>query len=458
MVTSESVETMRTLAEQVIPVAGILERKTPVAEFLLFGYGSTPTSYGPVHLTPESALECMRRYEEDTRNRDGYLDIDVAHLSQTDSPDPSAHLSVGKFRLDLRDDGIWVTGLEYTSEMFEAISDQRIKYYSPVILTTAKNEIIRIAQLAVTNFPAMKTARPLALSEKQEIKMPETSEIVSSDKALKPQLRGDLQTALVLQQSGISDERKIQLEDRGVLAVVDAIRRAVSDTLGYNAHIEDIFPDYVIIGMDPRGSELYEVYKQIPYRLETNRVVLGMPVEVRKSWTPVAEMEAMLSAKSRSEELNTLLLTATGKTALSSAIAEIDRLKSLELDHKKLSARALELEVKAFEAEKSVILSEAKKAGTWTNKLEALALKAATNARKLSEDPAQAMREVFEAAPVVISPVQEAPQKIELSDHSAGRLNADELESCETLSRQMGIALETVKTQFLSDRRRLLAR
>ena len=449
-----SVEIARTLSEQAIPVAGILERKTPVSEFLLFGYGVTQTAYGPVNLTAASALECIRRYQEDTANRDGYLDIDIAHLSQTDIPDPSAHMSVGKFKLELRDDGLWVTALEYTPEIFEAIAEQKIKYYSPVILTDSDNVIVRILQLAVTNIPAMKTARPLALTEKQELKMPENTDIT-----LKAQTRSDLTLALSVKQADIPPERKIQLEDRGVMAVVDAICRAVQSMLGYEAHIEDIFPDYVIIGVDPRGADLFESYKRIPYSLEKDRVVLGSPVEVRKSWTPVAEMESMLSAKARSEELNTLLLTATGKTALSSAIAEIDRLKSLELDHKKLSARALELEIKAFEAEKSVILSDAKKAGTWTTKLEALALKAATNARKLSEDPAQAMREVFDAAPVVISPVQEAPQKVELSDHSAsGRLSSEELERCEALSRQTGISLDAVKTQFLSDRRRLLAR
>lgn len=144
--------------------AGMTGRKTPVREFLLFPWGENVTTHGILQFDKDCAAQLMDKYRAYTERRDGWLDIDIAHLSQTNDDEPMAHVSAGKFRTETREDGQWVTDLTYTPEVFELVANEELKYYSPVVMFDDKSRITELQQMALTNIPAMYNAQPLALS------------------------------------------------------------------------------------------------------------------------------------------------------------------------------------------------------------------------------------------------------------------------------------------------------
>lgn len=155
----------RHLKDVAIPLsADTTGRRTPVREFLLFPWGRIETTQGPLHFDEAAAAELMARYASYTCNRDGWLDIDIAHLSRTDVPDLEAHVSAGKFKTETRADGQWATDLTYLPDIYEAIANEKIKYYSPVVCFDADLRITELQQLGLTNIPSMHIVQPLALS------------------------------------------------------------------------------------------------------------------------------------------------------------------------------------------------------------------------------------------------------------------------------------------------------
>lgn len=394
--------------------AGVLERKTPRAEFLLFPFGTVPTAYGELYFDPEAGQSVLKCYSEMTANREGWLDIDIAHLSQTDIPEMSAHLSAGRFKIALRPDGLWVTNVEYTPEAYEAVATQKLKYYSPVINYDGKRRIVELLQLGLTNIPAMKNAQPLALSQRGGKTM-------------------EFNPLALLSLAGQHNVNKLSLEMPELQGLVNALMDALYARFPFSVHLEEVYPEYAVVGVyeaSAPGALHPEHYYKVPYAVVDGVVQLQSPVEVRKIWQEASEPE-MLSAMN----------------ALRSRIKDLESSGSEMLSRKEhehtvlaLQSRIKDLEAKTFDAEVQISLSAAKQSGRWTAPLEKLALRNAERARRMGEDPIEAYREIWEAAPVVVAQVQlqtapvvpnaqrmhpEDEQKFRAVARSAGR-NEDE--------------------------------
>lgn len=558
-------------AEQVRLSADTTGNKTPLREFLLLPWGKIDTTQGTLQFTRKGAQEVLRRYQSYTRNRDGYLDIDIAHLSQTDIPGIEAHSSAGKFRIELRNDGLWATDIAYTPDAYSAVADERLKYYSPVVMHGKDGEIVELQQLALTNIPSMHIVQPLALSitakrtwpvdtsgawDKDEADSRVRKHCGSKDGSLegvdlkeyaqfwayvddpeKPStwkgLIGDIREgkqtivrravqalagAIQGARGGLNipeaelpklkslieyyykswgddapwksenstgghrmaklhrlaflsiafsnlGERPALLEDKSSMmdlfkAVSGALYREMPE-----AHLEDIYDDHMIVGIPSKAAALGESYMKVPYAVKDGKVALGEAVKVVKQWAADGEKvteEAMKEEASRMsarvKQVEQMLLTATGKASVSAAIGEVERLRGSEESSKALSARLERLEARNFDVERVSILSDAKRSGKWTAGLEKLALSNADRARKLGEDPVGAMREVFDSAPVSVSP--EVVVQLETRNpagSSPNALSAEEEAICKEMSARTGLSLEEYKAAFSANRRMLRA-
>lgn len=438
------------------------QRKTPLKSFRLFAYGDVPTTKGALLFDEQGAIRVMAFYEAYTSAREGWLDIDVAHLSQGDDPDPQAHKSAGKFRLDLREDGLWAKDVTYAPEFFEAVAEERFRSYSPVVEYDEDRRICAVLQLALTNIPAMHGATPLALSVRGAMS-PQGRKIMSG------RFNPLVLTALCLAAS--TEVAKVSLEaDKEAMAdkpAMDALFRALADAVYASApgcHLEEVYEDHVVVGC-PRemgGGVIGEKYMRIPYAVEGGKVKMGTGIAVVKRFIPSERAdagereesmkEAMSASLARASEIERQLLAATGARSVSAAIAQIEQLR--QHGGPEVTKRLEALERESFSARRTVLLDGAKRAGKWTAGLEKQADRTADRARKLGEDPIAAMQELFDHAPVVVAPGQERQLQALSAAGSADGLTLEEQAICEEQAKRLGVELKTYTAQFLSNRKR----
>lgn len=434
-----SSKTMRFDSLAAIPVraAGTTTRKTPIREFLLFPWGDIDTCYGTFRFDKEAAAQLMATYAARTERRDGWLDIDYAHLSQSNNDEPAAHVSAGRFRTETRSDGQWVTELTYTPEAYELVATEAFRYYSPVVGTDGDHKIVELLQLALTNIPAMYNAQPLALSDKRkkDVIMPTTTTRKFSRPAMAlVQLEARRNASLKLSDA---DKAVLEAEKPHMFALFNALFGALMETYP-EAHMEEVYEDHVIVGTPPRQGEAFEGYAKIPYSVQPDGMVsLGTPIQVVKKFvakSPQTSAEAdgyeeagdegqkmeQLSQRLRTTEQ--MLFTATGKKSVSAAIGEIERLKTS--GGKDLAEKVARLEAQSFAGQRAVLLSDAKKAGKWTAGLEREWDRTVERAKKLGEDPVVALSEAIDSAPVSTHPGRETQPEPDHNGDSGGQLMA----------------------------------
>lgn len=461
--------------------AGTTGRKTPVREFLIFPWGDIRTTQGTFTFDEECAKLLMERYRDSTERRDGWLDIDIAHLSQTNDDEPMAHISAGRFRTETRQDGQWVTDLTYTTDAYELVATEKFKYYSPVIGYDKDNRLIAISQLALTNIPSMYNAQPLALSDKSTsrkgILMSQTSSASKYGSFSRPAMAVvclDARKARLEASPAMIKKEAVEAAKPHMMRLFQAMCEALADAYP-DAHLEEVYEDHAVIGMPSKRGAAFESYAKVPYDVkEDGAVGLGEAINVVKKFIPIeARMSAeeegyephdgddsakMEQLSQRLKNTEQMLLSATGKKTVSAAIGEIERLKTS--GGKDLAEKVARLEARSFEAEKTVLLSEAKKSGKWTAKLEALSLSNAERARRLGDDPIEAMRETFDAAPVSVHPGRETPPQHESSMQPDGQLSlsAAERQELEADAKRYGQPVDTYIQSFLSNRKMLSRR
>lgn len=544
-----------------VPVvaAGIADRKTPVRQFRLFPYGVSKTTKGDMELTQESALEVMRRYQEYTGGpRGGWLDIDIAHLSQTNEDNVNAHVSAGRFRLELRDDGLWVTDITYTPDVYEGVASEKWRYYSPVVNYDDSRAVVEVLQLALTNIPAMYGTHPLALSTSthqswpvddgawdqgeadkrvraycgsqdgsldgvdlkryakffayvDDPKLPSTWKGMIGDirngkpvivKRAVQALAGSIQGArgkaiqvpadelpklkalvasyykqwdatvpwakenqsmkfsrivmLSLLADKTFESSPELLESKpGVKHILEAIWSATCAAYP-GSHLEDIYDGYAVLGME--GPGIVEKYMKVPFELKDGVVILGKAEEVEKAWmsksAPSASAEQMSQLSERARNAESLLLSSTGKSTISAAIGEVERLQSVEKASAALSTRLEKLEGESFGAKRTVLLDSAKRDGKWTAALEAQADRVAGMARRLGEDPLAAMSDVFSSAPVVVHTGAAERQQEQESRNTDG-LTPEQEEICKEQARMLSIDPVAYRAAFVANIRRI---
>lgn len=155
----------RVLCLDVAASTTVGDKLVPVTELLLFKWGINDTTQGPIELTEAGAKGVMAAYEKRTKARNGVIDIDWFHMSRDKNARKEDKVSAGRCTLELREDGIWVTGIKPTKKARQALEDDEVRSYSPVVSVSSKGLLMEIMQMSLTNIPAMDDAGLLAAED-----------------------------------------------------------------------------------------------------------------------------------------------------------------------------------------------------------------------------------------------------------------------------------------------------
>lgn len=131
----------------------------PPSEFLIFAYGKTETTKG-VYFFDESAATAVLKAAEDYGNR---LTIDYEHQALSDPPVQAP--AAGRYRLELRADGLYAVEVEWTPDAKKYLSNKEYLYYSPAFIHDDKGRPSRLLNVALTNLPATKNMKPLVAAK-----------------------------------------------------------------------------------------------------------------------------------------------------------------------------------------------------------------------------------------------------------------------------------------------------
>lgn len=131
------------------------EKKIPL-EVLLFKFGLNETTKGDVYLTEDSANQIIAAWK-DWGNK---LNIDYNH-AQLFSVNPDESISGGTYDLEIREDGLYATNINWTDRAREKILAREYLYLSPAFDVNDNNEVIELINFALTNLPATKNMNEL---------------------------------------------------------------------------------------------------------------------------------------------------------------------------------------------------------------------------------------------------------------------------------------------------------
>ncbi|MBK8913590.1 MAG: hypothetical protein IPM64_03145 [Phycisphaerales bacterium] len=144
----------------------VLSSAEPVTEFLLLPFGFVQVD-GPLagrdfEFTRRHALGAVRWFERIGRK----LAIDYEHqsLDGRAARDDGLRPAAGWIsRLDVREDGLWATGVTWTARATELLRSGEYRYFSPVIYWTDREytDVAALGPVALTNDPALCGVAPL---------------------------------------------------------------------------------------------------------------------------------------------------------------------------------------------------------------------------------------------------------------------------------------------------------
>jgi phage I-like protein len=171
-----------------------LHSREPPKEFLLLPYGETQFRWldGTEHsvtVTPDMAKAVIQRALEHKPK----LPIDYNHASMVDPSvaDPDRAKAAGWFALDLREDGLWMSDIEWTPQAESYIRNKEYNYFSPVWTGDESTDIIDLPNVALTNSPATLNSKPLMASllamQNQNEKGDDNMKLLMAAMGLKPE-------------------------------------------------------------------------------------------------------------------------------------------------------------------------------------------------------------------------------------------------------------------------------
>lgn len=137
--------------------------REPPKEFRIFANGLTETTKGPLVFNAKAGESILARLADLGRDK---LNFDYGHgqLGFVQTADTAA--SAGWFNLEVREDGLWATNIEWTERAAKALSAREFRYFSPAVLLDAEsNEVRELINIALTNIPATKHQVPLVASQ-----------------------------------------------------------------------------------------------------------------------------------------------------------------------------------------------------------------------------------------------------------------------------------------------------
>lgn len=128
-------------------------------ELRLFGMGATATTKGPVVLTEEAGQSVLREFADQGLD---LLPFDVGHGMLSPFAPPEGHRAFGWFRPEMRSDGLYAAGIEWTDAGAQMLRAREFRFFSPAIMRDEDSgEIRELINVALTNIPATKGQRPL---------------------------------------------------------------------------------------------------------------------------------------------------------------------------------------------------------------------------------------------------------------------------------------------------------
>lgn len=132
--------------------------KKPPTELRLFKFGTNRTVKGNFRLTRSGAEQVMAQWRTLNRN----FGFDFEHALFDKSVKPQDRVAAGWGHLEVRKDGLWVVGIEWTPDAARKIVNKEFRYLSPAFRDKS-GEIVSVANCALTNYPATFDAVPLML-------------------------------------------------------------------------------------------------------------------------------------------------------------------------------------------------------------------------------------------------------------------------------------------------------
>jgi hypothetical protein len=135
------------------------ERAVTVGEFRIFSAGKIPTRKGTFLFDDQSAASVLRAFREWGVDR---LSIDYEHAAVSGGTASGAAPAAGWFEPEVRKGELWAASVEWTPTAAKMIDDREYRFVSPTFLSEPKaNRVIEVLNIALTNLPATRNARPL---------------------------------------------------------------------------------------------------------------------------------------------------------------------------------------------------------------------------------------------------------------------------------------------------------
>ena len=209
--------------------------RQPVAEFQLIPFGQVtverPSAGGDFEFTAAHAASAKRWFDQLGRK----LAIDYEHQSfdQFNSRPDGLRPAAGWIgSLEVRNDGLWATEVNWTDRAAELLRNGEYRYFSPVIYWTDEDysDVAALGPVALTNDPAMRGVPSLTAARRSQFSdgleaettnsgtEADTSELESSEQALSV-LRSQLDTAadeIATLQSQLREQEADAFIERGL--------------------------------------------------------------------------------------------------------------------------------------------------------------------------------------------------------------------------------------------------
>ena len=139
----------------------------PPTEFMLFANGVTETSKGPILFDEKAALSVMQAFEDHGLD---LLPFDIGHGMLNPFAGSDAHKAAGWFKPEVRADGLYAAGIEWTESGEKSLRAREFRYFSPALLRDGESGRIKeLINVALTNIPATRRQKPLVADNTESL-------------------------------------------------------------------------------------------------------------------------------------------------------------------------------------------------------------------------------------------------------------------------------------------------
>lgn len=133
-----------------------IAEKNPPKEFPLFKFGENPAyHFGMGEQNIEFTQTDAYKFLANNKNKKIMIDYDHGSLMMN-SPNPAETSKAAGFGyLSLRDDGLYLTNIEWNPPAIDKLKNGEFRYVSPAYETNSDGEMERFINVALTNLPAL---------------------------------------------------------------------------------------------------------------------------------------------------------------------------------------------------------------------------------------------------------------------------------------------------------------